>query len=382
MKKLVYTLLFCGLLACGSSSSEQPSTESPIKDKTPAENLTKKSTDAQNPDSTTEDMKQILADFPKQWRMITNENEEFVFSVPCDAMNPEIHLIQQEGGNYLIQHQIGQEGINYDLVSIRKWEEPFADEIETYYEITYREGTNTLKAKINFSSPEKASWIGLGNIERPTLYAPESHFDKYPILKSPCTECFSALDCEKEQDWGIGILKPVFQDKIHVYNYKGAEEPAQTIYFSNGMVSNFDKIRTWSAFEAFNPDYDLFFIRCLKEEDGWYKILANKNNERIMWVKKSDQFNFLTWEEYLLNTLDVTVLEPNINIFRLGKGEGNPVPTACTGGFKILAIEGMYIKVKHNELTTACDSGTPPTTEGWLQWRNEKKMLIRLAWIM
>ena len=380
MKNILYVLLCSALVACGSASSSDKTEES---DKTKVDSVaTTSTTNKKSGSNEVNDLQALMSDFPKKWKLITNENEEFVFYKPCDAAIQQIQFVQQADKSYKLQYLTGQEAIEYNLVSMKRWEEPFADEVEVYYEITFKEGEEMQSAKINFSKPELAGWGGFFGEPGPKLFAPENSFNKYPTLTSPCFECFGEDECRTKQDWGIGVVQPKFEETIYFYNFKGDENPAKEISFSNGMVANYDELRAWGSFESYFPDYDIFYIRCLAEEGEWYKVVGNKKLNRVMWMKKSPKLKFLPWKEYLKATLDVAILDPKANPFRVGKGSGEIITSSCTGGYEVLDMEGMYIKVKQNELTTACEDGEPLATEGWIQWRDEYQQLISIAWVM
>lgn len=381
MKKTIYLFLCLLAFACNQTSKPigDPEATDAISAKIDSTSDTEKSSNINKGEN---QLSTLIKDFPKKWQHISNENEEFIFFYPCDAELSTIEIKAGANGTYKLHYLSGQEGETFELVAMRKWEEPFADEVETYYELEFKSGDQTHQAKVNFSSPELAGWSGFFGTPRPMLFAPESHFNYYPEVHSPCTECFEEEECQKEQDWGIGLIQPIFEETIKLYNFKGATEHAKEIKFSNKMVSNYDELRAWSSFESYYPEYDIFYIRCLEEQDGWYKIMGNKLLERVMWVKKSPKLKFLTWEEYLKATLSVTVLDPQTNPFRTEKGGGKLIESSCTGGYQVVSIDGMYAKVKQNELTTECESGKPLETEGWIQWRNANKQLVRIAWVM
>ncbi|MGB0525609.1 MAG: hypothetical protein ACPGJS_21710 [Flammeovirgaceae bacterium] len=380
MKRYTYFVLCFLWIAC-NQAEHQKTTDATDKSEAKKE-LTEDSDASTSTTTLSTDVAVLMQAFPKKWQQLTNENKEFVFYEPCDAKNPQINFTKQADGSYQLQYLSGQEGMTFEVVAMKKWEEPFADEVETYYALEFVSGDTQMKVKVNFSEAGKAAWTGDLIGMSPRLFAPESHFKKYPTLHSPCLECFGPEECTEAQDWGIGILQPIFKENINLYNFKGDAEPAKKIEFSNAMIANYSELRAWSNFESFAPDYDIFYIRCLAEVDGWYKIVANAKNKRVMWVKKSPKVRFLTWEEYLKSTLDLTVADPKSNPFRVGKGTGKMIETQCTGGFKVIAVEGTFAKVIQNELTTECESGKPLQTEGWIQWRDENNYLVRVSWIM
>lgn len=329
------------------------------------------------------DLTEVLSNFPKNWKELTHENGEYVFYNPCDADIPNVHIANDQGKVVLL-YSVGKSLSVFEVNSMKKWEEKSSEgETSTYFTVMLRANPELMEVKIDVTNPDRSTWSGGFIGMRVMTFAPENAFDKYPTLHAPCLECFGPKECDiVKQDWGIGMLKPSFKENIKLYNFKGDTEAAQEIQFSNGMVANYDELSAWSAFENYFPDYDICYIRCLKEEDGWYQVLANKTLNRVMWVKKSPHVNFLTWKEYLTATLDVLVLNPEKNRFRTGKGTGAVIDLPCAGGFKVLDVDGQYLKVKQNELTAECVDAKPVTTEGWIQWRDDNKLMIRTAWVM
>ncbi|QHL87901.1 hypothetical protein GU926_10850 [Nibribacter ruber] len=141
------------------------------------------------------------------------------------------------------------------------------------------------------------------------------------------------------------------------------------------------------------PEYAIMHFVCLQQTKAFYKVLVNNN--QIKYFPKKKEYEFKTWENYILN---------GVGIRRATNENGSPAnerplqknPSETSESIKIpeghehfcpLEVNGDWVKVTYNcfynlerdpyegEPCQFIDKCANPTT-GWLKWREENKILI------
>ena len=159
---------------------------------------------------------------------------------------------------------------------------------------------------------------------------------------------------------GIGVLS-VKMEKIDYYNDAGGEKFSENIYTPKEVIPIF-----------FKPDYGIFLLICLEEQQLYYKVLS-ANNE-VFYLDKSSAI-FLSWEKFLKRTTGISNLDWNTNPLHRKPTEisQNIKIKDENSIFEVEKVEKDWIKIKNED---------NPAEKGWIKWRKDDKLLIELYLLM
>ncbi len=160
---------------------------------------------------------------------------------------------------------------------------------------------------------------------------------------------------------GIGIIK-VNTEEINYYkDINNKKKFSESIYTPKEVIPIF-----------FKPDYGIFLLICLEEQQLYYKVLS-ANNE-VFYVDKSSVI-FLSWEKFLKGTTGISNLDWNTNPLHR-----KPTETSVNSRirdkeaiFEVKEVKKDWIQIKNEE---------NPAEKGWIKWRKEDKLLIELYLLM
>ncbi len=160
---------------------------------------------------------------------------------------------------------------------------------------------------------------------------------------------------------GIGVIK-VNTEEINYYNgINNKKKFSESIYTPKEVIPIF-----------FKPDYGIFLLICLEEQQLYYKVLS-ANNE-VFYVDKSSVI-FLSWEKFLKRTTGISNLDWNTNPLHRKPTEisQNIKIKDENSIFEVEKVEKDWIKIKNED---------NPAEKGWIKWRKDDKLLIELYLLM
>ena len=185
---------------------------------------------------------------------------------------------------------------------------------------------------------------------------------------------------------GIGLV--IAPPKFDVYD----DSLLAVKYGSWDMYENSDEIKFCSKF--FKPDYGIMHFVCIGKTNKAYKILVNYSD--IKYLPKTKDYNFKTWNEYLLQSYGIRRLTTetdgiSVNFpLRILPNE-NADTLIIPKGYEMfcpMEIKGDWVQVKYDCFYN--EDNNPHETEpchnfidncknsltGWLRWRQENNLLI------
>ncbi len=133
----------------------------------------------------------------------------------------------------------------------------------------------------------------------------------------------------------------------------------------------YDKSKNLTDTIALKEEYQIFVLKCLKDDQKNYTVLYNN---QIKYIPINDSLvKFKTWNNHFKE--DVFSIDFNF--------EENPIRNSINGeslkikksnNYRISPIEikGSWIKVKYE------DFNNDKVTNGWVEWKNEKCILIEI----
>ncbi|CAA0220122.1 hypothetical protein ACE1MK_00815 [Tenacibaculum maritimum] len=156
---------------------------------------------------------------------------------------------------------------------------------------------------------------------------------------------------------GLGLLKPK-KDTILFKQQVNHPSLKETIYTPKKVIPIF-----------FKPDYDIFYIVCIKNTDLDYKILSANGKE---FLANKANFDFIPWENFLLKTTGIENINWKENPLRKeSKVTSLEVFPKHKENFIIKQVKNNWIKVKNEE-----------DEEGWIKWKEKEKFLIEIYLLM
>lgn len=95
----------------------------------------------------------------------------------------------------------------------------------------------------------------------------------------------------------------VYQATNNIKIYKEPNENSKLLLDISWDNQNFNcpDISASNLFAVFLPKKDLAFLTVVDESDNenWFQITYNQNGEKTGWIKKDDDFKFMTWRTFL-----------------------------------------------------------------------------------
>ena len=130
----------------------------------------------------------------------------------------------------------------------------------------------------------------------------------------------------------------------------------------------------------YKPDYGLYHFICLKKTKDYYEILVNDNE--IAYIPNDSNFYFQTWDVILLES-SVERISKNEPIRKEHTTESESIHYDCEfdrlSVTDVIEINGEYWLAI--EFAPKCDDYPTKETKmnyGWIKWRTDKELLIRI----
>lgn len=115
---LQFFLLGLVLLNSASCNSKNDTAKPPTADRSSQKPVSEKPKILQAETKKTDNFAEIFQSLPKEWIMLTKENEKYIIYIPCDYQNQSIVL--NKNGKYTLQHAIGQDAYYFEIRDIKK----------------------------------------------------------------------------------------------------------------------------------------------------------------------------------------------------------------------------------------------------------------------
>ncbi|AZQ44182.1 hypothetical protein [Nonlabens ponticola] len=190
-----------------------------------------------------------------------------------------------------------------------------------------------------------------------------------------------SLTSLSQSELGIGIVSINFNNNnntlIDFYEGSDLNKKVKTIEFfkdesiNSWNIKDLENQQQWLQPESLWLDYHQFSFRTKTNETDCFEIYVS--DTKTMWIKNTDYIEFHTWEEYLQNMFSIERVDKNTQniyskpftnseIVKLGSKED------C---FTVIRMQNDWIEVETGE---HCENGRK--IKGWLEWRNDDKLLI------
>ncbi len=193
----------------------------------------------------------------------------------------------------------------------------------------------------------------------------------------------SSEDYDKTNYVGIGLLEIGFKNSLKIYKKENSKNYFDEIIFDDNakkFKSLFNtkiiegKLNSYSYMEEIKSP---LFFTVLDISKSYYKLLLNETSKEIGFVKidevTENRHNYITWEYKLKNALKIVLTNTDVYESVNGKKINQIGNQSCY--FKIIQVENEWAKILFiNEV----DNQQAKDKNGWIKWRNNKTILIRI----
>ncbi len=188
---------------------------------------------------------------------------------------------------------------------------------------------------------------------------------------------------------GSGIIKFECYNTptISFYETIDSKNPIHSIEIYNDKKLNGLEIKTtekntlnWLKPLHKDLDYGILHFQCCQIKEDWFQIVVNEESNLKYWIKKSNDFVYLSWGSYILDAIGVRPSDPLVNPILINPEEGSAKtkrqPINCIIPNKII---GDWLKVKFDSVVcdSELDSSEYKNFEGFIRWKKGNKLLIK-----
>jgi len=129
---------------------------------------------------------------------------------------------------------------------------------------------------------------------------------------------------------------------------------------------------------AYYPEFNIIHFDCFGQKDNIFEIIINGKKKQI--ENRSNLTMYLDWGEYLGSWLVSTTIDNPIRTKPVLNSKANQWLDYEMIAFNVMDIDGEWIKV---EIDTVCSTiwameDDQRLNNGWLRWKEGKKLLVSL----
>lgn len=192
----------------------------------------------------------------------------------------------------------------------------------------------------------------------------------------------SDINKQKEPIMGLGMFTPNMHSNKTLYFYgdltsgKSVQEhmPIDSITFKNKEYGGFDIATAppWLVPDHLKLDYDMLYFKVQSISHDFIEVVVNTTTNQTAFVDRyAGKLQY--WPEFLLGVHSVEFLDTSTQIVHARSFEASGVigtPFSFMKPTKIMH-NWMHVELLNDNFDTVAN--------GWIQWKNEKKLLIRYS---
>ncbi|WP_425077736.1 hypothetical protein [Psychroserpens sp. S379A] len=181
---------------------------------------------------------------------------------------------------------------------------------------------------------------------------------------------------------GLGMFTPNFYEHKKLYFYrnlssgKSVQEhiPYDSITFKRTEYGGFDIVTApaWLAPEHLKLDYDLLQFKAKSISHDCIEIVVNTITNQTAFVDRHSG-TLQYWPEYLLGVHSVEFLDPTSQQVHVRSFKNSSLINTSFRFMKPIKIQSNWMHV------ALLNSSFETIGKGWIQWRDEKKLLVRYS---
>lgn len=168
------------------------------------------------------------------------------------------------------------------------------------------------------------------------------------------------------------------QDFIKIYNADDSLWYKFTFYYDDKKGPFPSQNNNFQPF-AFHPDYFLLALKCVGKTKNRYEVIVNEETGLKKYVHSSDaSLSFETWGQHIQKVFSVDITRSKSPLLKTKQGARINLPKDAF--LHPVKVEDDWLMVKwvSRERTRAKKE---QYAFGWVKWRDQKRLLIELAYI-
>lgn len=135
-----------------------------------------------------------------------------------------------------------------------------------------------------------------------------------------------------------------------------------------------DTLAYYIRCKVFDPEYNLFLLECTDKDQKYFHVLINDEIKLI--DATSTLAEFQTTEEYVLKSYPILTLETPL--FEKPDSTSNVIEGFINYNYISTEMNGDWLKVKCDLDCEGCPEGK--VIEGWVKWRENDRILIKIGY--
>lgn len=184
---------------------------------------------------------------------------------------------------------------------------------------------------------------------------------------------------EPGSSMGLGFFKPdlLTKNALYFYGEQNLDKPVyehtpdDSLVFKKTEISNYDLVYAppWLLPEHYKLDYDIFYLRLISVGKDFVEVSVNDKMQKISFL---DRFagEILYWPEFLLNVNSVELLPDSDQKIR-----SKPLGYAGEVNIKYDFLKPVLIQDEWMSVELY-DENYTRLGKGWIQWKDDNKLLI------
>jgi len=204
----------------------------------------------------------------------------------------------------------------------------------------------------------------------------------HQITKEPAAPAVDLPQSDADSGFGLGLFKPDFFNRSNLYFYgnpnfeKPASDhsPSDSIAFQqlDGHRLEISYAPPWLVPEHLKMDYEILYFKIKSINRDFAEIFVNKTTNRTAYVDRHVG-NIIYWPDFLLNVQTIEFSQELPQTVR--------VKPLSYGGQVSIDFEFMMpIQIQNHWMEVELqDHNFKKVGAGWIQWRDEEKLLIEYS---
>lgn len=180
-------------------------------------------------------------------------------------------------------------------------------------------------------------------------------------------------------DWGVGVY--LASEKVCLYDSPNKNAKILDVILRNEIQATniSEELSSKNIFLAFIPKIDIAAMPVIDETDDYYQVIYDNERNQKGWIKKSNEDQFYTWQEFFnvfARKYGLVILKDipdKYKKIRTDNSDDSPVidnkyywPESVI--LKLIQGNWMLIKI--------IDYDKETTAIGWIRWRDEEGNLF------
>ncbi|HMQ67812.1 MAG TPA: hypothetical protein PKA90_02710 [Ignavibacteria bacterium] len=207
----------------------------------------------------------------------------------------------------------------------------------------------------------------------------DTSYQKANILTANYNTGYSPVKDEPDYIMGLGFFKPdiITKKVLYFYGEQNLNKPVyehspdDSLVFKKTEISNYDLIYAppWLLPEHYKLDYDIFYLKLISVGKDFVEVSVN---DRIQKMSFLDRYagEILYWPEFLLSVNSVELLPDTDQKIRI-----KPLDYAGEVNIKHDFLKPVLIQDEWMSVELY-DENYTLLGKGWIQWKDDNKLLI------